>query len=275
MKRPGRKYFLYDDGPLDYSPLIEPRSQATMLGYKAVAWNTDLSMTGLWQGKNVLAMTTASPLFDIAQEISQGIQVQNTWNAYEQLPWLWTERGQAYELTIELDYAVPVSWGNNLRQAVAGYRFEDVSAPQEGTGHGQRLWVQFGLFDSLYPNRGIEIWSDPHTNHEDVALQVPVAPDGRYAEYFDFSGSTTGIRSGAFSDMQHIEVSMSRQQFTNLIALVEDRLGVDLQNESGYWSMIHAMGASVEMASFATPQWGIADHGAMQMAVANLEVFGF
>lgn len=264
--------FLFDDDEFDYAPLLEPTSQQQMYGYHAVAWNTDFSITGYWQGHNVLAMTTDSPLFDIHNEPthSQGIQVQHTWNAHEQMPWLWTTQGQSYELTTELDYSVPVSWGNNLRQVVSGYRFEDVSSEYMDTGHGLRLWVQFGLFDNLYPDRPISVWHDAHTG-EDIAVQIPL---GQSSPFFDFSGSTTGIRNQQFNEMEHVEISMSRQQFTDLLIYIENQLDMDIQNESGYWSMIQAMPASVEMASFPVPQWGIGDHGAIQMFAENLMVYG-
>lgn len=261
------EYFLTDEGQFDYTEVINPTSQQQMYGYKAVGWNTDFSMTGWWQNMNVIALTTDSPLYDPdngrLDSHSQAVQVQQTWAAGEKMPWLWTERGQDYTFTAETDMQVLGSWGDNLQQALMLTRFEDVSS-------GQRLWVQFRTFDNKYPDRPMDIFSDPHTGHQDIVVNIDVVP-GTYSEFVSFDNSDT-MQSDAYSGFMHFEANMSRQQFTNILLQVEESLGIDIQNESGYWSLIQA-GVSPEMAS-GFPEWGIGDFGAMQIAVDSMAFWG-
>lgn len=254
-----KTYFLYDDGQFDYSPLIEPASQSAMLGYKAVAWNTGLGQTGWWQGRNVIGMTTNDLLFDINNEISQTVQIQETHNPYEDMPWAWEpNQGVNDTIGISADVAMPVSWGNNLRQANFLLRYEDVST-------GQRLWIQPVFFDSQNVNRPMDIFYDPYTGYQDIVVSVQMRG---VSPYFTFTGE---IQQNAYNDLVHYEVTQTRQQFGDLLNHIEGALGVDVQNEPGYWSLIQE-GITAEMASFAVEKWGIGDHGAQQMAVMNLEV---
>ncbi len=274
-KKANVKYFLYDDDRFDYTGLVEPVSQAAMLGYKAVAWNTDLSMTGWWQGRNVIGMTTNDKLFDITKEISQAVQIQETHKPYEELPWLWEKnQGVNDKIVMSADVAMPVSWGTNLQQANFLLRYEDVSRLQPGTDHGQRLWVQPAFFDNKFNTRPIEIYQDPYTGFQDIVVNVQIKP-GNYSQYFDFSKSNT-LQMKAYDNLLHFEVSQSRQQFSDMLILVEKTLGIDIQNEAGYWSLIQE-GITAEMASFPAyaPKWGIGDHGAQQMAMMNLEIYDF
>jgi hypothetical protein len=261
------EYFFTDDGQFDYETIYNPNSVEQMYGYKAVGWNTDFSMTGWWQGQNVFALTTDSPLYDPnngrPDAHSQAIQLQYTWESGDEMPWLWTNRGQDYTFTIEGDLSVPVSWGDNLQQGLMLTRFGDVSS-------GQKLWVQFRMFDNLYPGRPIDIFSDPHTNYEDIVVNIDIVKDS-YNQFVSFANSAE-IETDAFSDVRHFEANMSRQQFTDLLIHAEQTLGIDIQNESGYWSLVQA-GFSPEMAS-GFPQWGIGDTGAMQAAMDNISVWG-
>lgn len=262
----GSDIFIFDDGQLDpYQTRINPNSISQIWGWKAIGWNTDFAMTGWWQGHNVFAMTTNSQEFhpaDTPASRSQAIQMQRAWQAGEEMPWLWTARGQEYTFTIEGDIGMPVSWGDNLRQALMLTRFEDVVSHQ-------RLWVQFRTFDSNNTHRGIQVYSDPHTNYQDIVVNIEARP-GTYSQFVNFDHSAT-IQQHAHADAFHFEASMSRQQFTNLLLHVESALGADIQTESGYWSLIQA-GFSPEMAS-GYAQWGIGDHGAMQMTMENLAVW--
>lgn len=275
-KRAGAKYYLYDDGVFDYTGLVEPTSQNAMLGYKAIAWNTHLDMTGWWQGRNVIGMTTNDSLFDMSKgDISQAVQVQMTHKPYDVLPWLWeANQGVNDKLVQAADVAMPVSWGTNLQQANFLLRYEDVSKLQAGTDHGQRLWVQAAFFDNKYNTRGIEIYKDPYTGYQDIVVNVQIKP-GQHGAYFDFSNSNT-LQMTAYDDLKHFEFTQTRAQFSNMLTLVEQKLGVDIQNEAGYWSLIQE-GITAEMATFPAnaPKWGIGDHGAQQMAMMNLEVFDF
>jgi hypothetical protein len=243
-----------------------------MLGYKAVAWNTSLGMTGWWQGRNVIGMTTNDANFNMAaSDISQAVQIQQTWAAGENLPWLWEyDQGVNDKIGIACDIAMPVSYGTNLRQAVLGFRYEDISATQAGADHGQRLWIQFATFDSQNVNRPLYIYKDPYTANLDIVATVQIHK-GQNTEFFDFSGSAE-IQQNAYNDLQHFEVTQTRTQMYNLIKHIETQTGLDLQDQVGYWSMIQAL-VSPEMASFAVPQWGIGDHGAQQMALMNFEVW--
>lgn len=264
----GADIWLFDDGQLDtYQTKINPNSISQIWGWKAIGWNTDFSMTGWWQGQNVFALTTASQLYNPengrADSHSQAIQMQMAWQAGKEMPWLWTARGQDYTFTIEGDLSMPVSWGDNLQQGLMLTRFEDVSS-------GQRLWVQFRTFDNQNTDRGIQIYSDPHTDYQDIVVNIEVKP-GTYQHLVSFDDSAS-IQGEAHSDVFHFEASMSRQQFTNLLYEVENALGIDIQNESGYWSLIQA-GFSPEMAS-GFPQWGIGEQGAMQMTMEDLAVWG-
>jgi len=274
MKKANTQYFLYDDDRFDYAPLVEPTSQAAMQGYKAVAWNTNLNMTGWWQGRNVIGMTTDDKLFDMGKgDISQTVQIQTTWKAGAQMPWTWEPaQGVNDKMTIAADVAMPVSFGNNLRQAVLGYRMEDVSAIQAGTDHGQRIWLQFATFDSQNVKRPMEIYFDPYTSFRDIVVTLQIRK-GEYSQFFDFSKSAN-VQQNAYDSLLHFEVTQSRQQFSNLLSHVENVLGVDLQNETGYHSMIQAL-VSPEMATFpqGAPQFGIGHFGAQQMAIMNFQVY--
>lgn len=275
-KRAFADYLLYDEDRFDYSGLVEPTSQAAMLGYKAIAWNTSLGMTGWWQGRNVIGMTTNDSLFDMSKgDISQAVQIQQTFAPHQKLVWLWEPaQGVNDKLVVSADVAMPVSWGSNLRQANHLYRFEDVSHLQAGTDHGQRLWIQPSFHDSQNVNRPMDVYRDPYTNFEDIVVNVQIKK-GEYGQFFDFSKSAN-ITQTAHDDLRHFEVTQTRQQFSALISHVEKVLGVDLQNEAGYWSLIQA-GITAEMASFPqnAPKWGIGHEGAQQMAMMNLEVFDF
>lgn len=276
-----KKYFLYDDDRFDYTGLVEPASEAAMIGYHAVSWNTSLTMTGWWQDRNVIGMTTADPLFSLGQggnanDISQAVQIQQKWYAGQQLPWLWESgQGQQDKLAMAADVAVPVSWGTNLQQSNFLLRYEDVSAKLPAWGHGQRLWIQAFTFDNKHPARPMEIYRDPYTEGRDIVINVPIKA-GTYSQFFDFSGSTS-LQSTAFDDLRDFHFSQTRQQFTDLLAHVERTLGVDIQNESGWWSLLQ-VGYTSEMASLPATDsrsaaWGIGDHGAMQTAIMNLEVW--
>lgn len=272
-KKPNTLYFLYDDDRFDYTPLYEPNNINQIWGYHAVAWNTGFQWTGWWEGRNVVGMSTSDPLYNINTDISQAVQIQQAQKPYENLPWLWeAAQGVNDKIVIAADVAMPVSWGTNLQQANFLFRYEDVSHIQPGTDHGQRLWIQPIFFDNRNPNRPIEIYRDPYTNYEDLVVNLPIKP-GTYTKYFDFSKSSS-IKSTAHNEMYHYEVTQSRQQFNDLIILVEKTTGVDLQNETGYYSLIQE-GITAEMASFpaSNPMYGIGDHGAQQMAWMNLEVY--
>lgn len=274
MKKPNVNYFFHDDFIFDYSGLVEPTSQAAMLGYKAIAWNTSLNMTGWWQGRNVIGMTTNDSLFDMSKgDISQAVQIQQTWKAGENLPWLWeAAQGVNDKMTISTKAAVPVSWGSNLQQSNFLIRYEDVSKLQAGTDHGQRLWIQPVFFDNKYPYRPMEVYKDPYTNFEDIVVNVSIKR-GEKSEYFDFSKSAE-IQQHAFNDLRDFEVTQSRAQFDLLLRHIETRLGVDLQNETGYYSVIQA-GVTSEMASFPAnaPKWGIGHEGAMQSAFSEIHFY--
>ena len=267
-------FFLFDDGAFDYTGLVEPKSQKSMVGYHATAWNTDLSYTGRYKGMNVVGITTNDKLFDMSKgDISQAVQIQKVWNPHDVLPWLWEKDQGIYDkLTIEYQTAVHISWGNNLQQVNSLLRFEDVSKLQAGTDHGQRLWIQCISFDNKYQNRPMEIYRDPYTNFEDIVVNVPIIK-GTHTDMFDFSKSAN-ITGKAHSDLRDIEITIARWQFNNILAKVEKVLGVDLQNEAGYWSLIQA-GATNEMASFPIGQskWGIGHEGAMQVQYENLMVY--
>lgn len=273
-KKPNTSYFLYDDGVFDYTGLVEPTSQNAMLGYKAIAWNTGLQWTGWWQGRNVLGMSTTDPLFDMSKgDISQAVQIQQTWKPYAQLPWLWeSNQGQSDSIHISAEVAMPVSYGTNLRQANFLFRYEDVSKLQPGTDHGQRIWIQPSFFDSQNIKRPIDIYRDPYTNYEDIVVNVQIRPN-EYKDYFDFSGSAA-IQQSAHDNLLHFEFGQSRLQLDNLLRLIERDEGIDLQNETGYWSLIQ-VGITAEMASFPAnaPKFGIGSYGAQQMAMMDLAVW--
>jgi len=273
-KKLNTQYFLYDDGAFDYSPMVEPTSQNAMLGYKAVAWNTDLSMTGWWQGRNVIGMTTNDLLFDMSKgDISQAVQIQQTWKPYDNLPWLWeAAQGVNDSIHISAEVAMPVSYGTNLKQANFLFRYEDVSHLQAGTNHGQRLWLQAHIFDSQNINRPIDIYRDPYTNFEDIVVNVQIKPN-TYGDYFDFRNSA-GIQQNAYDNLLHFEFGQSRLQLDNLLRFVERDEGIDLQNETGYWSLIQ-VGITAEMATFPTGahKFGIGSFGAQQMAIMDLAVW--
>jgi hypothetical protein len=257
-KKSSTQYFLQDDGRFDYSPLVNPASQAAMLGYRAIGWDVSFAMTGRWQGENVFAITTQDKEFNISKEVAQGIQLQHTWEAGEQLPWLWeANQGQQDTLNFSFDYRVPVSVGDNLRMVIGGYRFEDILS-------GQRIWFQFQAFDSQNVNRPLQIYRDPHTGGEDIVIQAQINKARDYR--FDFSRSDE-IRQNAFTDYHHVEVGMTRQTFTDYL------IQAGVNHEAGYWSLIQAMPFSVETASFEVPKWGIGDDGAIQVMVNNVEVW--
>lgn len=258
--------FIFDEGRLDdYDTHINATSRADLIGWSATAWNTDLSMTGWWQGMNVFAMTTNSPLYNPdgnrLDAKSQAIQMQQAWETWEEMPWLWTDKGQDYTLTMSMEQKMPVSWGNNLQQGLMFTRFEDVTS-------GQKLWVQFHTFNNRN-GEFLDIYRDPHTGNQDIVINLSISEGN--AHLFDFSASDT-IKQHAYDEFNHYEVGMSRGQFTHLIGMAENALGIDLQNESGYWSMIQA-GWSPEMASN-IPELGIGEQGAMQMAMENLSLIG-
>lgn len=275
-----KSYYLKDDDIFDYSPLIEPTSERQMLGYKAVAWNTGLQWTGWWQGRNVIGMSTTDPMFNpnggSANDISQAVQIQQTWEDGAVLPWLWeTGQGQSDKLGMAIDVAIPVSYGTNLQQSNFLLRYEDISANIPQWGHGQRLWVQAFTFDNKYPNRPMEIYQDPYTDGRDIVVNVPIIK-GTNTQFFDFSQSAN-LQTKAFDDLRDFNFTQTRQQFTDLLVHIEKTLKVDIQNESGYWSILQA-GYTSEMASIPVSDWrnaawGIGDHGAMQTAMMNLEVW--
>lgn len=253
-----KNYFLYDDGYFDYKPLLNPISQAAMLGDKLIGWDMSFAMTGRWHGENVFAVTTSDKEFNIKTEVAQGFQLQETFAVGAKLPWLWeVGQGQNDILGFSFDYRVPVSVGDNLRMVIGGYRFEHISTHE-------RVWFQFQAFDSQNVNRPLQIYKDPHTGYADTVVQVQIDKDRDYG--FDFSQSDE-IRNTAFTDYKHIEVEMTRQVFTDYL------IAAGLPSEAGYWSMIQAMPFSVETASFEVPKWGIGDDGAIQVMAQNVAVW--
>ena len=276
-----KRFLIADYDVLDYQGIVEPTSESQMLGYKAVAWNTGLQWTGWWQGRNVMGMSTADPLFSHGQggnvnDVSQAIQIQYTWKAGEKMEWLWeAEQGQSDYFGMKALVAQPISYGTNHQASNFLLRYEDISSFNPDWGHGQRLWIQAFTFDNKYPHRPMEIYLDPYTDGRDIVVNVPIR-QGTYGQYFDFSGSAE-IQQFAHDDLRVYSMGQNRQQFTDLTYLAEAITGIDLQNESGYWSVIQA-GFTSEMASFQptdwrSAAWGIGDHGAQQTAVMNIEVW--
>lgn len=276
-----KNYFLYDDGMFDYTPIVEPQSEKLLKGYQAKSWNAGFEITGWWQGRNVIGLTTNDKLFNPAggnvNDISQAIQIGNTWSDKPLHPWIWEPlQGQNDKYGKAIDVAVPVSYGTNLQQSNFYDRWEDTSYINPAWGHGQRLWIQTFTFDNKYANRPMEIYLDPYTDGRDIVVNVPIIK-GTYGQFFDFSKSTMNLQTKAFDDLRHVEVTQTRQQFTDLLYHVEKVTGINLQNESGWWKLLQA-GYTSEMASipasdWRSSAWNIGDHGAMQTAWMNLEVW--
>jgi hypothetical protein len=276
-----KNYFLFDDGIFDYQGIVEPTSENQLLGYKAIAWNTTLQWTGWWQDRNVIGMSTTDPLFNPqggnVNDISQAVQIGQKWNAGTIHPWIWEAgQGQADTFNRAIDAAIPISYGTNLQQSNFYDRWEDTSYINPEWGHGQRLWIQTFVFDNKNPARPMEIYFDPYTEGRDIVVNVPIIK-GTYTQFFDFSKSEINLQTTAWNDLKHVEVNQTRQQFTDLLIHVENFTGIDLQNESGWWSLMQA-GYTSEMASipandWRSSAWGIGDHGAMQTAMMNMEVW--
>lgn len=280
MKYKPQQFYLYDDGYFDYRGVVEPRSLNEIIGYTATAWNTGLQHTGWWQGRNVIGISTTDPLFSHGKggnvnDVSQAVQIQQTFNKPLH-PWIWeADQGHSDIIGMKAKVAQPISWGTNHQASNFLLRLEDTSAFNSDWGHGQRLWIQVFTFENKYPNRPMEIYMDPYTDGRDIVVNVPLKK-GTYEQFFDFSGSAD-VQSKAYNNLLDFQWHQSRKQYTDLTYKVERDLGIDIQNESGYWKILQtgftSETASFQVSDWRSKAWDIGDHGAMQTAIMDLQVY--
>lgn len=261
-------FFNYS-GMFHYQQEFNPNVESANSGFKAISYSQDFSMTGWWQNINTVAITTSSPVLGSwpvwnNSYNNQEIRIQQGWQDGEALPWLWTGRGQDYTLTLSATKSLPVAYGDAMMQGLLGFRFEHILS-------GERLWVQMRTFNSAGDAPRLEIAQDMHTGTDYMVNAQGL--EGDYLNFFNIDQ----VRDTTWINQTGIDFSMTRGQFTNLLQHTNNTLGINLDDESGYWELdfVHV---AIEQASaidgVANP-WNLGSDGHMQMQVSEFQLEGF